>query len=109
MALHYDITKVRLLQSKPEVLQDLVVDLSAYIEDIKIQVKDKDFKKVNKTISLIISTTDDLGIELAYEEALLIKTWSDSLGKKREILTTLKQMCKVCKSALKEIRKDFCL
>lgn len=109
MALHYDITKVRLLQSKPEVLQDLAVDLSAYIEDIKIQVKDKDFKKVNKTISLIISTTDDLGIELAYEEALLIKTWSDSLGKKREILTTLKQMCKVCKSALKEIRKDFCL
>lgn len=109
MALHYDITKVRLFQSKPEVLQQLVADLSTYTEDIKTQVKEKDFKKVNKTISRIISTTDDLGIELAYEEALLIKSWSDSLGKKKEILTTLKQMCKVCKSALKEIRKDFSL
>lgn len=109
MALYYDITKVRLLQGKPEILQQLVANLSEYIEDVKIQVKEKDFKKVDKTIRQIILTTDDLGIELAYEEALLIKSWSKSLGKKKEIQTTLKQMYKVCKSALKEIRKDFSL
>lgn len=109
MALYYDVTKVRLLQSKPEVLQQLVAELSLYIDNIKTQVKEKDFKKVDKTISGIITSTDDLGIEMAYEEAVLIKSWSDSLGKKKEILTTLKQMCKVCKSALKEIRKDFSL
>ena len=109
MALYYDVTKVRLLQSKPEVLQQLVAELSVYIDDIKTQVKEKDFKKVDKTISGIIFATDELGIEMAYEEAVLIQSWSHSLGKKKEILTTLKQMCKVCKNALKEIRKDFSL
>lgn len=109
MALYYDIIKVKLLQSQPQVLQQLIAELSGYVEDIKILVKEKDFNKVDKTISEIISITDDLGIEMAYEEALLIKSWSDSLGKKKEILTTLKQMCKVCKDALKEIRKDFSL
>lgn len=109
MALYYDVSKVKLLQNNPEVLQQLVDELSEHIEHIKTQVKEKDFERASKTIRSIITATDSLGIEMAHEEAILVKSWSDSLGKKKEIQVTLKQMCKVCKSALKEIEKDFSL
>lgn len=110
MALHYDITKVKALREQtPELINTLLGNLFEHIQNIKALVKDKDYNTSEAIIDHIIQITDTLGIDFAYDEALLIKRWNESQGKKKEIEITLKSMISHTKNAIKEIKKDFLL
>ncbi|MFA7444401.1 MAG: hypothetical protein WCY89_00505 [Flavobacteriaceae bacterium] len=108
MALYYDITKVKTLwEQKSEDIATLLDSLFDFIVEIKTLVKDKDYKTSEVIIDHIIHLTDRLGIDFAHDEALLIKRWNESQGKRKEIEITLKSMVSHTKNAIKEIRKDF--
>jgi hypothetical protein len=110
MALHYDIKKVKTLREQtPELINTLLGNLFEHVQNIKALVKNKDYKTSEAIIDHIIQITDTLGIDFAYDEALLIKQWNQSQGKKKEIEITLKSMISHTKSAIKEIKKDFLL
>jgi hypothetical protein len=110
MALHYDIKKVKTLREQtPEIINTLLENLFEHIQIIKTLVKDKDYKTSEAIIDQIIQITDTLGIDFAHDEALSIKQWNQSQGKKKEIEITLKSMISHTKSAIKEIKKDFLL
>lgn|SRR5690606_36011497 len=110
MALYYDIKKVKTFREQtPELINTLLENLFEHIQNIKILVKNKDYKASETLIEHIIHITETLGIDFAYDEALLIKQWNQSQGKKKEIEITLKSMISHTKNAIKEIKKDFSL
>lgn len=108
MALYYDIVKVKTLREEnPEHITTLLNSLSVYLQDIKIFVKEKNYKNISELIRKIILITDMLGIDPAHDEALRVQVWSETKGKRKEIKITLKTMISHSKNAIKEIRKDF--
>jgi hypothetical protein len=110
MALYYDIKKVKTLREQtPELINILLENLFEHVQSIKALVKDKDYTTSETIIDHIIQLTDTLGIDFSHEEALLIKQWNQSQGKKKEIEITLKSMISHTKNAIKEIKKDFAL
>src|SRR5690606_40386899 len=79
MALHYDIKKVKTLREQtPELINTLLASLFEHVQNIKALVKNKDYKTSEAIIDHIIQITDTLGIDFAYDEALLIKQWNQS-------------------------------
>lgn len=110
MALHYNLAKVYDISSNDEgFVQEILVlflkEVPTEIQNIKEGIKEKDFKKTYAAAHKIKPTLDLLGMDLAYEELMLIMNWTKKEGKKKEIKENFKLLKAQIELSSKEIKK----
>lgn len=110
MALHYNLAKVYDISSNDEgFVQEILVlflkEVPTEIQNIKEGIKEKDFKKTYAAAHKIKPTLDLLGMDLAYEELMLIMNWTKEEGKKKEIKENFKLLKEQIDLSSKEIKK----
>lgn len=112
MALHYNLAKVYALSDNdPEfVLQIITLFVNEIPEDLKFikkGIEEKDHQLAYSYAHKIKPTLDLLGMNVAYEENLLVMDWSKREGKRKEIKEVFKSIEDQVDKAVKEIHKDF--
>ncbi len=112
MALHYNLSKVYALSDSDNefVMQIIDLFLSEIPEDlkeVKIGIEEKDYKKAHAFAHKIKPTLDLMGMNVAFEEILLVEAWAKNEGKRKEIKETYKSIKLQVDNAVKEITKDF--
>ncbi|GGD25417.1 MULTISPECIES: Hpt domain-containing protein [Flavobacterium] len=112
MALHYNLAKVYALSDNdPEfVYQIITLFVNEVPEDLKFikkGIEDKDHKLAYSYAHKIKPTLDLLGLNVAYEENLLVMEWTKREGKRKEIKEVFKSIEDQIDKAVKEIHKDF--
>lgn len=112
MAIKYNLAKVYALSdSDPafvnEILNLFVTEVPADLAQIGKGIKSKDYKQAYAFAHKLKPTLDLLGLNVAFEEILLIEAWTKTEGKKKEIIETYKSVKTQVKDAIKEIKKDF--
>ncbi len=111
MALHYNLAKVYEIPSNDadfvhQILTLFLQEVPTEIQNIKEGIKEKDFKKVYESAHKIKPTLDLLGMDLAYDEVVLIMNWTQKEGKKKEIKENFKLLKKQINLSSKEIKKN---
>ncbi len=112
MALHYNLSKVHALSDGDNefVMQIIDLFLSEIPEDlkeVKVGIEEKDYKKSHAFAHKIKPTLDLMGMNVAFEEILLVEDWAKNEGKRKEIKETYKSIKLQVDNAVKEITKDF--
>jgi HPt (histidine-containing phosphotransfer) domain-containing protein len=112
MALHYNLAKVYALSDNdPEfVLQIITLFVNEIPEDLKFikkGIEEKDHHLAYSYAHKIKPTLDLLGMNVAYEENLLVMDWTKREGKRKEIKEVFKSIEDQVDKAVKEIHKDF--
>jgi HPt (histidine-containing phosphotransfer) domain-containing protein len=112
MALHYNLAKVYALSDNdPEfVFQIITLFVNEVPEDlrfIKKGIEEKDHQLAYSYAHKIKPTLDLLGLNVAYEENLLVMEWTKREGKRKEIKEVFKSIEDQVDKAVKEIHKDF--
>lgn len=112
MALHYNLAKVYALSDNdPEfVLQIITLFVNEIPEDLKFikkGIEEKDHQLAYSYAHKIKPTLDLLGMNVAYEENLLVMDWTKREGKRKEIKEVFKSIENQVDKAVKEIHKDF--
>ena len=112
MALHYNLSKVYAIgDNDVDFARQIVVlfteEVPPEVKKIKAGLKEKDHSKVYHAAHKIKPTLDMLGMDLAYEDVLVIEAWSKSEGKKKEIKDVFKSLRDCIDKALKELKKDY--
>lgn len=112
MALHYNLAKVYALSDNdPEfVFQIITLFVNEVPEDlrfIKKGIEEKDHQLAYSYAHKIKPTLDLLGLNVAYEENLLVMEWTKREGKRKEIKEIFKSIEDQVDKAVKEIHKDF--
>jgi HPt (histidine-containing phosphotransfer) domain-containing protein len=112
MALHYNLAKVYALSDNdPEfVLEIITLFVNEIPEDLKFikkGIEEKDHHLAYSYAHKIKPTLDLLGMNVAYEENLLVMDWTKREGKRREIKEVFKSIEDQVDKAVKEIQKDF--
>jgi len=112
MALHYNLAKVYALSDNdPEfVLQIITLFVNEIPEDLKFikkGIEEKDHQLAYSYAHKIKPTLDLLGMNVAYEENLLVMDWTKREGKRKEIKEVFKSIEDQVDKAVKEIHKDF--
>lgn len=112
MALHYNLSKVYAISDNDvDFAKQIVVlfteEVPPEIKNIRRGVKEKDYERVYHAAHKIKPTLDMLGMDLAYEDILVIETWSRSEGKKKEIKDVYKSLEEYIEKALRELKKDY--
>lgn len=112
MALHYNLSKVHEISDNDVDFAKQIAVL--FIEEVPIEVKkikeglkEKNHKKVYYSAHKIKPTLDLLGMDIAYQDILLIEEWTRAEGKKKEIKEVVKSLKKCVKNTIKELKKDF--
>ncbi|MCW4468451.1 Hpt domain-containing protein [Flavobacterium sp. MFBS3-15] len=114
MAINYNLSKVYAISDNDvEFARQIVVlfleEVPAEIKNIKKGFKEKDYTRVYHAAHKIKPTLDLLGMDLAYEDALAIESWTRAEGKKKEIKEIVKSLRERVKLTVKELRKDYSL
>lgn len=112
MALHYNLAKVYALSDNdPEfVLQIITLFVNEIPEDLKFikkGIEEKNHQLAYSYAHKIKPTLDLLGMNVAYEENLLVMDWTKREGKRKEIKEVFKSIEDQVDKAVKEIHKDF--
>lgn len=112
MALHYNLSKVYAIsENDVDFAKQIVVlftqEVPPEIKNIRRGLKEKDFERVYHAAHKIKPTLDMLGMDLAYEDILVIETWSRSEGRKKEIKDVYKSLKDYIDKALRELKKDY--
>ncbi|WP_294825229.1 histidine kinase [uncultured Flavobacterium sp.] len=112
MAINYNLSKVYAISDNDvEFARQIVVlfieEVPAEIKNIKAGVKAKDHTMVYHAAHKIKPTLDLLGMDLAYEDVLVIEAWTRAEGKKKEIKEVVKGLKERVKLAVKELKKDY--
>lgn len=112
MAIKYNLSKVYALSDNDsefvtQILQLFTTEVPADLLLIKEGIKIKDYEQVYAYAHKIKPTLDLMGLNVAFEEILLIEAWTKICGKKKNIKDTFKSVTKQVKAAIKEIKKDF--
>ncbi|OIQ16241.1 MAG: histidine kinase [Flavobacterium sp. MedPE-SWcel] len=112
MALHYNLSKVYALSNNDvDFAKQIAVlfteEVPAEIVNIKEGLKEKDHMRVYYAAHKIKPTLDLLGMDIAYQDILLIENWTKSEGKKKEIKEVVKSLKDSVSLTLKELKKDF--
>jgi ABC-type Fe3+-citrate transport system substrate-binding protein len=74
---------------------------------IKKGIEEKDHQLAYSYAHKIKPTLDLLGLNVAYEENLLVMEWTKREGKRKEIKEVFKSIEDQVDKAVKEIHKDF--
>ena len=112
MALHYNLSKVHALSNNDvDFAKQIAIlfteEIPVEVVNIKEGLKEKDHMKVYHAAHKIKPTLDLLGMDIAYQDILLIEDWTKSEGKKKEIKEVVKSLKDAVKLTLKELKKDF--
>lgn len=112
MALQYNLSKVYAISDNdPEFVKQILTlfleEVPAESSIIKEGLKEKDHTKVYHAAHKIKPTLDLLGMDLAYEDVLVIEKWTKAEGKKKEVKEVVKNLRNLIKLAVKEIKKDY--
>ena len=114
MALNYNLSKVYALSDNDaefvnEIISLFVTEVPLDLLQIKLGIKTKDHKLAYSYAHKIKPTLDLLGLNLAFEEILLVEAWTKREGKRKEINDTFDSIEMQIEKAVKEISKDFSL
>lgn len=114
MALNYNLAKVYLLsENDPEfvnqILSLFVAEVPSDIQQIKLGIKNKDYKLAYSYAHKIKPSLDLLGMKVAFEEVFEIEAWAKNEGKRKEIDHTFDSVETKIEKAVREISKDFSL
>lgn len=114
MAIHYNLAKVYELSDNDSefvnsILELFVTEVPDDLALIKSGIKDKDYKQAYAYAHKIKPSLDLLGMNVAFEEILLVEAWTRVEGKRKEINDTFESIEAQINNAVKEIRKDFSL
>lgn len=112
MALTYNLSKVYAISDNDaDFARQIVVlfmeEVPPEITNIKDGLEEKDHKKVYQAAHKIKPTLDLLGMDLAYEDVLVIEAWTRAEGKKKEIKEVVKSLKHRVDDTLKELKKDY--
>lgn len=112
MALYYNLSKVYAISDNDmDFARQIVVlfteEVPPEIKNIRKGLKEKDYETVYHAAHKIKPTLDMLGMDLAYEDVLVIETWSRNTGKKKEIKEVYVSLKEYIEKALKELKKDY--
>lgn len=112
MAIHYNLSKVYEISDNDNdfvlaIINLFITEVPADLKNVKQGVKEKDYKLAYSFAHKIKPTLDLLGMTQAFEEVLLIESWTKREGKKREIKDTYKSLEDRIEKAVKEVKKDF--
>ena len=114
MALNYNLSKVYALSDNDaefvnQIISLFVTEVPLDLLQIKLGIKTKDHKLAYSYAHKINPTLDLLGLNLAFEEILLVEAWTKREGKRKEINDTFDSIEMQIEKAVKEISKDFSL
>ncbi len=112
MAIYYNLAKVyELSDNDPEfvnsILELFITEVPDDLALIKSGIKGKDYKQAYAYAHKIKPSLDLLGMNVAFEEILLVEAWTRAEGKRKEINDTFDSIETQINNATKEIRKDF--
>jgi HPt (histidine-containing phosphotransfer) domain-containing protein len=112
MAIYYNLAKVyELSDNDPEfvnsILELFITEVPDDLDLIKSGIKDKNYKQAYAYAHKIKPSLDLLGMNVAFEEILLVEAWTRAEGKRKEINDTFDSIETQINNATKEIRKDF--
>jgi HPt (histidine-containing phosphotransfer) domain-containing protein len=114
MAIYYNLAKVHALSEDDDdfVIQILQLFLTEVPEDLvhlDDAIEKKEYAEAHSFAHKMKPTIDLLGMNMTYEEILLIEDWAKRQGKRKEIKTVFQSVEQHIHKAMKEIRKDFSL
>lgn len=112
MALQYNLSKVYEISENDkefalQILSLFLQEVPIEIKIIKEAIEDKQYDKCYAAAHKIKPTLDLLGMDLAYEDNLLIMNWSKEAGKRKEIKDVYRSLKEKIDAAVLEIKKDF--
>lgn len=112
MALYYNLSKVYAISDSDidfarQVIILFIEEVPPEVKNIRRGLKEKDYEMVYHAAHKIKPTLDMLGMDLAYEDVIVIENWSRSEGKKKEIKNVYKSLKDYIEKALKELKKDY--
>jgi HPt (histidine-containing phosphotransfer) domain-containing protein len=112
MALNYNLSKVYALAEEDsefvnEILRLFLSEVPEGIVCIKEGIQNKNYRSTYDNAHKIKPTLDLLGLNMAYQDILLIEEWTVTQGKKKQITDTFDNLKKQVENAIKEIKKDF--
>ena len=112
MALHYNLSKVHALSDDDnefvmQIIDLFLTEIPEDLKEVKIGIEEKDYKKAHAFSHKIKPTLDLMGMNVAFEEILLVEAWAKKEGKRKEIKETYKSIKLQVDNAVKEITKDF--
>jgi hypothetical protein len=112
MALHYNLAKVYAQANNNQnfVNQKImlfVVQIREHLKKMKRAIEDKKYQEVYDISLQIQSHLEWMGLNMAVDEVVLIRNWSESQGKRKEVKEVFKSLEIQTEKAVKEIKKDF--
>lgn len=112
MALHYNLSKVYALSDNDvefakQIVTLFLEEVPPEMKNIRQGMKEKDHRKVYHAAHKIKPTLDLMGMDLAYEDVVIIEAWSRVEGKKKEIKEVVKSLKHHVGKTIKELIKDY--
>jgi HPt (histidine-containing phosphotransfer) domain-containing protein len=112
MALQYNLSKVYEISENDnefalQIATLFLEEIPYEIQEMKNAIELKDYAKTYASAHKIKPTLDLLGIDMAYEDVLLIIEWTREEGKRKEIKEVFRTLKIRIAAAADEIKKDF--
>ena len=112
MALQYNLSKVYEISENDNDFALQIVSL--FLEEVPVEIQSmknaielKDYTQTYASAHKIKPTLDLLGMDMAYEDNMLIMNWTKEEGKRKEIKDVFKSLKTRVGEATDEIKKDF--
>jgi HPt (histidine-containing phosphotransfer) domain-containing protein len=112
MALQYNLSKVYEISENDNDFALQIVSL--FLEEVPVEIQSmknaielKDYTQAYESAHKIKPTLDLLGMDIAYEDNMLIMNWTKQEGKRKEIKDVFKSLKTRINEAAEEIKKDF--
>ncbi len=112
MALHYNLSKVHALSDGDnefvmQIIDLFLTEIPEDLKEVKAGIEEKVYTKAHAFSHKIKPTLDLMGMNVAFEEILLVEAWAKNEGKRKEIKDTYKSIKTHIDNAIIEIKKDF--
>lgn len=112
MALQYNLSKVYEISENDNDFALQIVTL--FLEEVPVEIKSmkeaielKDYSRTYASAHKIKPTLDLLGMDMAYDDNMLVMNWTKEEGKRKEIKDVFKSLKSRVEEAVVEIKKDF--
>lgn len=112
MALQYNLSKVYEISENDsdfalQIVSLFLEEVPGEIQSMKNSIELKDYTQTYASAHKIKPTLDLLGMDIAYEDNMLIMNWTKQEGKRKEIKEVFKSLKSRINEATEEIKKDF--
>lgn len=112
MALQYNLSKVYEISENDtdfalQIVSLFLEEVPVEIQSMKNSIELKDYTQTYASAHKIKPTLDLLGMDMAYEDNMLIMNWTKEEGKRKEIKDVFKSLKTRISEATDEIKKDF--